>query len=96
LQPSICPFGQLINHLAAEDEHFVLILDDYQFIHSQEVHQALAFLLEKIPACIHLVLATRSDPPISLALLRGRDQLVEIRMSDLRFSIEESAGFLKR
>lgn len=97
LQPSIQPtLVQLINHLAGEREPFVLILDDYQFIHSQDVHKALAFLLEKIPACMHLVIATRSDPPMSLALLRARDQLVEIRMSDLRFSSEESAGFLKQ
>jgi LuxR family maltose regulon positive regulatory protein len=97
LQPSIQPtLVQLINYLAEEFEPFVIILDDYQFIHSQGVHQALSFLLEKIPACMHLVIATRSDPPIPLALLRGRDQLVEIRMNDLRFSIEESAGFLKQ
>jgi LuxR family maltose regulon positive regulatory protein len=97
LHPSVQPMLiQLINHLAAVREHFVLILDDYQFIQSQDVHLALAFLLEKIPACMHLVIATRSDPPMSLALLRGRDQLVEIRMSDLRFSVEESAGFLKQ
>jgi LuxR family maltose regulon positive regulatory protein len=97
LQPSIQPvLVQLINYLADQREPFVLILDDYQFIHSQAVHGALSFLLEKIPVCMHLVIATRSDPPISLALLRGRDQLVEIRMGDLRFSIEESAGFLNQ
>jgi LuxR family maltose regulon positive regulatory protein len=97
LQPSIQPtLIQLINRMAEEREPFVLILDDFQFIHSQEVHKALAFLLEKIPTSMHLVIATRSDPPISLALLRARDQLVEIRMSELRFSPEETAGFLKQ
>lgn len=97
LRPSIQPtLVQLINHLAGESEPFVLILDDYQFIHSQDVHKALAFLLEKIPPCMHLLIATRSDPPISLALLRARDQLVEIRMSELRFSSEETAGFLNQ
>jgi LuxR family transcriptional regulator, maltose regulon positive regulatory protein len=97
LQPSVQPtLIRLINHLSAEREPFVLILDDYQFIHSMDVHKALAFLLEKIPACLHLVIATRSDPPISLARLRGRDQLVEIRMSDLRFSVNESACFLSQ
>jgi LuxR family maltose regulon positive regulatory protein len=97
LQPTIQPvLVQLINYLAGEGEPFAIILDDYQFIHSQAVHGALSFLLEKMPACMHLVIATRSDPPMSLALLRGRDQLVEIRMSDLRFSVEESASFLKQ
>ncbi|HSB02798.1 MAG TPA: BTAD domain-containing putative transcriptional regulator, partial [Anaerolineales bacterium] len=97
LQPSIQPtLVQLINHLAGESEPFVLILDDYQFIHSEDVHKAVTFLLEKIPACMHLIIATRSDPPMSLALLRARDQLVEIRMNDLRFRGQESAGFFKQ
>ncbi len=97
LQPSVKPtLIQLINHLSTEREPFVLILDDYQFIHSLDVHRALEFLLDKIPACMHLVIATRSDPPISLARLRARDQLVEIRMNDLRFSFEESADFLRQ
>ena len=97
LHPSIQPIlVQLLNRLAEECEPFAIILDDFQFIHSLEVHQALAFLLEKIPVCMHLIIATRSDPPISMARLRARDQLVEIRMSDLRFSLMESAGFLKQ
>lgn len=97
LQTSIQPtLIKLLNHLAMEHEPFVLIVDDYQFIHSPVVHQALTFLVERIPACMHLVIATRSDPPLSLALLRARNQLVEIRMSDLRFRLDESAGFLQQ
>ena len=97
LQPSIQPtLIRLINHLVEESEPFVLILDDYQFIHSPDVHKALEFIVEKIPACMHLVIATRSDPPISLARLRARDQLVEIRVGNLRFSLQESMNFLKQ
>ena len=97
LHPSVQPtLVQLINYLASESDPIVLILDDYQFIHSQDVHRAMEFLLDNAPACLHLVIATRSDPPMSLALLRGRDQLVEIRMSDLRFSFEETNDFLKQ
>ncbi len=96
-QPSVQPtLIQLINHVAKERDPFVFILDDYQFIHSLDVHRVVEFLLDNAPACMHLVIATRSDPPISLALLRGRDQLVEIRMSDLRFSFEESNDFLRQ
>lgn len=94
LQPSLQPtLVQLVNALASTIEPFVLILDDYQAIHSMEVHKALAFLVERMPPCLHLVIATRADPPISLARLRASDQLVEIRMGDLRFSHEESDRF---
>lgn len=97
LQTSIQPtLIKLLNHLSEEREPFVLILDDFQFIRSPEIHQALAFLLERMPACMHLVVATRSDPTLPLSLLRARDQLVEIRLSDLRFNLEESTGFLRQ
>ena len=97
LQPSIQPtLIRLINQLVEESEPFVLILDDYQFIHSPDVHKALEFIVERIPASMHLVIATRSDPPISLARLRARDQLVEIRVGDLRFSLQESIDFLQQ
>ena len=95
LQPSIQPvLVGLMNDLTTVPEPFVLVLDDYQFIHSPVVHQGMAFLVDKIPACMHLVIATRTDPPLPLARLRARDQLVEIRANDLRFTQEESAGFL--
>jgi len=97
LQPSIQPaLTDLDNQLAGITESFVLILDDFQFIHSQRIHQAVEFLLEKIPACMHFVIATRTDPPLSLARRRARDQLVEVRAADLRFTLEEVAGFLKQ
>ncbi|RPI26011.1 MAG: hypothetical protein EHM70_19485, partial [Chloroflexota bacterium] len=97
LQPSIQPaMTGLVNQLAAVIDPFVLVLDDYQFIHSAVVHKAVEFLLEKIPAAMHLVIATRTDPPLPLARLRARDQLVELRAADLRFTQGEAAGFLKQ
>jgi LuxR family maltose regulon positive regulatory protein len=67
----------------------ILVLDDYHAIESQPVHDALAFLLEHLPSQMHLVVATRSDPPLDLARFRGRGQLTELRLADLRFSADE-------
>jgi len=75
---------------------FVLVLDDYHHIESQPIHQALTFLLEHLPANIHLVIATRTDPPLPLARLRGRRQLTELRTADLRFIRDEAAAFLNQ
>ena len=72
----------------------VLVLDDYQFISSQAVHEAVAFLLEHCPKTFHLLIATRSDPPLPLARLRARGQTVELRAADLRFTDSEAAQFL--
>jgi LuxR family maltose regulon positive regulatory protein len=84
----------LINELAAEEA--LLVLDDYHLISSQQVHESLAFLLEHRPAGLGLVLASRSDPPLALARLRGRGQLAEVRAADLRFTADEAAALLQR
>jgi LuxR family maltose regulon positive regulatory protein len=86
----------LINEIAAFPEKLILVLDDYHLIEEQAVHDALAYLLENQPPNFHLVIATREDPPIPLARLRGRNQMNEIRASDLRFTSAEAAEFLNQ
>jgi LuxR family maltose regulon positive regulatory protein len=84
----------LINELAALEQETVLILDDYHMISKQAIHESLQFLLEHLPSCLHLLLASRVDPQLPLARLRARGQVVEIRDTDLRLSGEEAASFL--
>jgi LuxR family maltose regulon positive regulatory protein len=84
----------LINDLDRADAELALVLDDYQFINSQDVHEAVNFLLEHCPSNLHVVVATRSDPPLPLARMRARGQTVELRVADLRFSVPEAAQFL--
>ena len=86
----------LINELVAIPSGFALVLDDYHLIEAQPIHQALTFLLEHLPPQMHLIIASRVDPPLPLALLRTRNQLVELRATDLRFTPEEVVTFLKR
>ena len=84
----------LINDLDSANTEIVLVLDDYQFINSQDVHEQVAFLLEHCPTTLHIVIATRSDPPLLLARMRARGQTVELRAADLRFTKPEAAQFL--
>src|SRR5215467_13893909 len=70
---------------------FVLILDDYHVLDAQPVDQALTYLVEHLPPQMHLVIATREDPPLPLARLRARGQLTEMRAADLRFTPTEAA-----
>jgi LuxR family maltose regulon positive regulatory protein len=86
----------LVNDIAAIPGHFVLVLDDYQLIHNPLIHDALAFLLDHQPSQMHLLVATRIDPPLSLPRLRVRGQMTEIRADDLRFTEEEAATFLNQ
>jgi LuxR family maltose regulon positive regulatory protein len=86
----------LINELATIPDKIVFVLDDYHLIEAKEIHQALIFLLENLPPRLHLVIATRQDPPLSLGRLRARNHLTELRAADLRFSFSEAADFLNR
>jgi len=84
----------LINDLDSAGGEVVLVLDDYQLITNQSIHENVTFLLDHCPNTFHLVVATRSDPSLPLARLRARGQLVELRAADLRFTISEASRFL--
>ncbi len=85
-----------INQIADTGGSILLALDDYHRISAQPVHDLLAYLLDHIPSNLHLIIATRADPPLPLALLRARGQLVELRLNDLRFNSAETALFLNQ
>src|SRR3954452_5432504 len=85
----------LLNEITAIPDNFVLILDDYHVIDAKAVDHAITFLVEHLPPQMHLVIATREDPQLPLARLRARSQLTELRAADLRFTLDEAAGFLK-
>ncbi len=84
----------LINEINTVEHRFVLILDDYHVIDAQSIHSAIAFLLDHLPPQMHLIIASRSDPPLPLARLRVRGESIELRAADLRFTAEEAAAFL--
>lgn len=86
----------LITEATALPDNLVLILDDFHVIEEPGIHDALRFLLEHLPSTLHLVFASRVNPPLPLSRLRVRGQLVEIRDTDLRFTQEEAALFLKQ
>lgn len=84
----------LVNQAAVLPQALVLVLDDYHVITSRVIHNAVTFLVDHLPEHLHLVLATRADPPLPLARLRAGGHLVELRQNDLRFTVEEASAFL--
>jgi LuxR family transcriptional regulator, maltose regulon positive regulatory protein len=85
----------LVNALVDLPDEAVLVLDDYHLIQSPPIHDSLRLLLERLPPPLRLVLASRGDPPLALARLRARGQLVELRAENLRFTPEETAALLR-
>jgi LuxR family maltose regulon positive regulatory protein len=87
--------SKIVNELAGLPGELILVLDDYQFIRVETIHRVLTTLIHNMPSQMHLVIATRKDPPFPLSLLRGRRQMLEIRANDLRFTPEEAKTYLE-
>ena len=85
----------LSNELDQCPEEFILVLDDYHFIHNTAIHDLLTELLRYPPAPMHLFITTRRDPPLPLSTLRAQGLMTEIRAKDLRFSVADTAEFLQ-
>jgi LuxR family maltose regulon positive regulatory protein len=86
----------LINELAGLSGKYILVLEDYHTITSPQIHETVAFLLDHLPAALHLVIITRNDPSLPLARLRARNELNELQADDLRFSPEEIRSFFRQ
>ena len=86
----------LLNEITAMPNKLVVVLDDYHLVAARPVDEVLSFMLEHLPAQLHLVITTREDPNLPLARLRARHQLNELRATDLRFTTAEAAEFLNQ
>lgn len=86
----------LLNDLATLPQPMWLVLDDYHLLDNPAIHQALTTLCDYLPPQLHLLLATREDPPLPLAKFRAKGQLTELRIAHLRFTPAEAAAFLNQ
>lgn len=86
----------LVNDLAQLKAGLILVLDDYHLIATPAIHDFVSFLIDHKPVGVSLLILTRADPPLPLARMRARGQLVELRQQDLRFSPAEVEGFLEK
>jgi LuxR family transcriptional regulator, maltose regulon positive regulatory protein len=97
--PGTSPSPQLVaatilDALAATDDPFILVIDDYHAITAEPIHRLVRFLIERGPPFVHRVVLTREDPPLPLARLRAHGQLVEVRADDLRYTDDEATAYL--
>lgn len=86
----------LVNAISGMPQPVILVLDDYHAIDDSSIDHALAFVLDHLPAQLHIVITTREDPNLPLSRLRARNQLSELRVTDLRFTADEVAEFLNQ
>ena len=86
----------IISDLLQLDEDVYVVLDDFHLITHDEILKAVKYLLSHMPDQLHLLILTRSDPPLSMARLRSHNQLLEIRLGDLSFSVNETSNFFNK
>jgi LuxR family maltose regulon positive regulatory protein len=84
----------LVDDLATAPPGAVIVLDDYHVIEGGAVHEAVAYLVDRLPPRTGLVLITRADPPLPSARLRAQRRLTDVRGADLRFSRDEVGEYL--
>jgi LuxR family maltose regulon positive regulatory protein len=85
---------RLVSEIEKLPDKVIILLDDYHLIDSKSVHDVINFLIEYLPATIHLVICGRTDPPLPIPRLRVRGEVNEVRTSHLRFTKNEMATYL--
>ena len=86
---------ELLNELDTTESDLVLVLDDYHLVTNATCHASLGFFVDHLPANVHLMVATRVDPPLALARLRAGGELVELRIAELGFTSAEAGRLLR-
>jgi LuxR family maltose regulon positive regulatory protein len=86
----------LINEVDAAGRDFTIVFDDYHVIDAAPIHTGMTFLLDRLPRRMHIVIASRSDPPLALHRMRARGELAELRVDDMRFTPSEASAFLNQ
>lgn len=86
----------LLVPVSMTDTPLALVLDDFHSIHAKVVRDAVSWLIDHLPPSMHLLITTRQEPALSVPLWRARDQVTEIRRSDLEFDGTEAHAFLER
>src|SRR5918998_598292 len=94
--PVVSVLTTVLNDLDALAAEVVFVLDDYHLIASKDIHDGLGFLLDNLSPRVHLIIATRADPPLPLSRLRERGELLELRAHDLRFESADAMTYLNQ
>ena len=87
---------ELLNEAVALTREMIIVLDDYHLIQDNSIHSGITILIENLPPHMHLIVAGRSEPPLPVASLRGKRELIELQPGDLRFTTEETGTFLNQ
>ncbi|HEX7877823.1 MAG TPA: BTAD domain-containing putative transcriptional regulator [Candidatus Eisenbacteria bacterium] len=88
--------GALLNDLGRIKESMVLVLDDFHLVQgSKEIQEFLSIVVENNRSPVHLMIASRTEPPLPLGRLRARRMVLELGPADLAFTAAELKSLLE-
>ncbi|MBS1251509.1 MAG: HTH-type transcriptional regulator MalT [Anaerolineales bacterium] len=81
----------LVNDMVdAIGEYFIIVLDDYHHIEDDSgVHPLLDTLLRYLPEHCHIILASRTLPPLTLTRMAAQQEVDGLSVNELRFTTGE-------
>lgn len=90
--------AQLTNSLLAEigdlPGKLILVLDDYHVVKNPLADALILSVIDNHSQHLHLVISSRTEPPLPLARWRLAGRLNEIRIGDIRFDMSEARALL--
>ena len=95
LPPTTVLATTLVNEIERIDQEFIIVLDDIHRIKKKAIYDFLDLMLRHPPTSMQLVLVGRRDPVLPISSMRARGVLTEVRMRDLRFTVDETVSFLR-
>lgn len=72
-----------------------IVLDDYHSIADASIHESLAYAIDHLPDRVHLVIASRTELPLSTAKWNARGQRHDLTAKHLSFTSEEAKRFCR-
>jgi len=83
----------VIEELFSMDRPFAIFLDDYEAICNPAIHDIVSQVIDKLSAGCHLVIGSRTSPPLGIGKMRAHEQLIEVRAGQLRFSLGDTTRY---
>ncbi len=91
LQTNVARLGRSLSSVRSP---LVLALDDVHVLHAPACIDALALLLEQLPAGSQVVLSSRTAAPLPLGRLRAEGRVLEVGPRDLSLNVREAQALL--
>ena len=91
----IALLNELDQQPISDRQAMTLVLDDIHKVENPTLLQSLNVFLDHLPACVRVVMTSRSSPELQLPRRRAMGQLLEITQQALAFTPQEVQDFLK-